>query len=317
MGIKNFLFLVSMLAALSGCQSIATKRNLPPEQVPAPVQSQLPGDQSLPQTLAQPTIPPVQGNPLTVGLFLGPGAMRSYAHIGVMRVLQRAQVPIVVIGGMEWGSIMAASYALSKGANEVEWEMMKLKKDQLPSASLLSHDLKPKDSQDLFNFLSAAFGTKDLATGNIPFRCATTDGDQVEFISQGKAREQLVKCAALPPLFSFYQRAGRNYISGALSPGDWPGELRRLGAQVIIYVDVISRGSVMTDKRYSGDAELKALWLAVRAISKQQHLFANLTIEIPSDMDLSDYDHRHDAIALGEQAALTNLDAIKQAIGLH
>jgi predicted acylesterase/phospholipase RssA len=315
MGTKNFLFLVSILAVLNGCQTIANRSTQVPPLVP--IQSQIPTDQSFPQTLPQTTTPPVQGNPLNVGVFLGPGAMRSYAHIGVLRALQRAQIPIVVIGGMEWGSIIGASFALSKGANEVEWEMMKLKKEQLPSSTLLSRDLKPKDSQDLFNFLSSAFASKDLASGNIPFRCATTDGDQVEFISQGKAREQLVKCAALPPLYSFYERAGKSYISGALSPGDWPGELRKLGAQFIVYVDVVSRGNIMTDKRYTGDSELKALWLAVRATSRQQHLFANFTIEIPSDMDLSDYDHRRDAIALGEQAALNSLGTIKQAIGVH
>jgi len=78
-----------------------------------------------------------------------------------------------------------------------------VKKDQLPSSTLLNSNPQPKDPQELFNFLNASFGARDLASGNIPFRCSTTDGDQVELVSQGKAREQLMKCAVLPPLFSF------------------------------------------------------------------------------------------------------------------
>jgi len=305
---------VGILLTLPSCQT-ATHKNSGP-QVEAPPPNLSPQDHSFPQTLPQTSIPQI-GKVLPVGVFLGPGAMRAYAHIGVLRALQRAQIPIVAIGGMEWGSIIGASFALSKAANGVEWEMMKLKKDQLPSSGLLNGGLQPKDPQELFNFLSTSFGTKDLGSGNIPFRCSTTDGDQVELISQGKAREQLVKCAVLPPLFSFYQRAGKNYISGALSPADWPTEFRKLGVQFIIYVDVISSGPFMTDKNYSGNSELKALWLAVRGISKQQHLFANLTIEVPMDMDLSDYDHRREAVIQGEQTATKFLPYLEKTIGMQ
>lgn len=315
MAIKNFLFLVLTVVTtlvLSSCQTVNHRTSGP--QVEAPPPNLAPKDQSFPQTLPQTTAPQV-GKVLPVGVFLSAGAMRAYAHIGVLRALQRAQIPIVAVGGLEFGSIIGASFALAKGANGVEWEMMKLKKEQLPSSTLLN-SAQPKDPQELFNFLSSSFGTKDLASGNIPFRCSTTDGDQVQIISQGIAREQLVKCAVLPPLYSFYQRAGKNYISGALSPADWPSEFRKLGVQFIIYVDVISSGTFMTDKS-TNNSELKALWLAVRGISKQQHLFANLTIEVPMDMDLSDYEHRRDAVAQGEQTAIKFLPYLEKTIGMQ
>ncbi len=296
---KNFLFLRIALSlfllALVGCQTVNHKyaqgKSEPPAKTEPPPRSQAP----------------------PVGVFLGPGAMRAYAHIGVLRVLQRAKVPIVVIGGTEWGSIIGASYSISKGANGVEWEMMKLKKEQLPSSNLLNNRPEPKDPQELFEFLNASFGRNDLDSGSIPFRCPTTDGDQIDLIGRGKAREQLVKCAVLPPLYSFYQRAGKTYVSGALSPVDWPGEFRKLGAQYLIYVDVISSGKIILKE---SSPELKALWLAVREISKQQHLVANLTIEVPIDMDLTDYDHRREAVAQGEQAATKYLPGLMTALGI-
>src|ERR1700683_4335841 len=138
MEIKNFLFLLIVVIGLAGCQTakVSTEQNPLPQSPKNPT----PQDQSFPQTLPQATTPEL-GKPLAVGVYLGPGAMRSFAHIGVLRVLQRNQIPIVAIGGMEWGSIVAASYALSKGVNEVEWEMMKLKKEELPSPGLLNRDL--------------------------------------------------------------------------------------------------------------------------------------------------------------------------------
>jgi NTE family protein len=324
MAIKNFLFLVVLLTLLvSGCNTFHHREDQGNQpvgpvgegQAPAQPTPRKASDYNIPQTLP-PALFPQPGRTLPVGVFLGPGAMRSYAHIGVLRALQRAQVPIVAIGGMEWGSIMAASYALGKSANQVEWEMMKLKREELPTSGLLNRELKPKDPQDLFNFLNVVFGNKDLSQGGIPFRCATTDGNQVEFISRGKAREQLIRCAALPPLYGFYERAGRHWISGALSPGDWPAEFKKLGVQYIIYVDVISHGNFLTEKT-SGQPDLKALWVAVKAISSQQHIFSNFNIDVDSDMDLSDFEHRRDAIALGEKAAAVYLPEISKAIGLH
>lgn len=146
---KNFLFfLVSLIAAdlFAGCQSIEIKHQAPqpypvkveqgqPTPVPQTPTTQNPNaNAGLPQVpMTQPPAPPTlngvpTGKLLPVGVWLGPGAIRSFAHIGVLRALQKSQVPIVAIGGMEWGSLVAASFATSRGANEVEWEMMKLRK---------------------------------------------------------------------------------------------------------------------------------------------------------------------------------------------
>lgn len=318
---KNFLFLVICLSSITSCTTVPhnQRRVSPPYSVepgqPTPVLPQQALTPNIPQNVVGMN-PPTPGQVLPVGIWLGPGAIRSYAHIGVLRVLQRAQIPIVAIGGSEWGSIVGASFALSKGANEVEWEMLKLKKEELPSVGLLSRQMSAQDPQELFNFLSSAFGEKDLGQSNIPFRCSTTDGQDTTFISSGKAREQLLRCAVLPPLYKFYDRAGKAWVSGAISPGNWPDELRKAGAQYIIYVDVINRGSLLTSKNYSNENQLKALWIALRSISQQQHLFANLTIEVPSDIDLVDFDRRREAIGLGEKAASDVVDGITKAIGL-
>ena len=130
-----------------------------------------------------------------------------------------------------------------------------------------------------------------------------------------KAREQLLRCAVLPPMYRFYDRAGKQWVSGAVSPADWPGELRRLGAQYIIYVDVISKGNFMTAQKYPNEQQLKALWMAVRAISKEQHLFANMTVEVPLDADLTDFDRRRDVMAAGERVANSYVNDILHAIG--
>jgi NTE family protein len=330
MAIKNFLFSLVALSLLTSCAGIerrhAQTEPLPvkvepgqaqPVQQVSPVGNTAPGAESgVPQTLPTETVP-APGQALPVGIYLGPGAIRSFAHIGVLRALQRAQIPIVAVGGMEWGSIIAASFALSRGANEVEWEMMKLHKSQLPSSSLLHHEVVATDPAPLYDFLRTIFGEKDLASGSVPFTCSTTDGNETVFVSKGKASDQLLRCSVLPPLYTFYDRAGKQWVSGAVSPGDWPGELRKMGAQFIIYVDVTSRGNLLSPGKYANGPALTALWYSLRSMSKQQHLFANLTIEVPSEIDLTDFDRRREAIAIGERAAQNYVPTILNAIGVR
>jgi NTE family protein len=311
---KNFLFLVLTLSLiLSGCQSMQ-RREAP--QPPSPQrQANQPPPAPVPGAPAA-EVKSTPGRAMPVGVYLGPGAMRAYAHVGVLRALQKAKIPIVAIGGLEWGSVVAASHALSRGANEVEWQMMKLRKDQIPEQGLLNRSPEPKDTAELFNFLRFVFADRDLDHGTIPFSCPAYDGEQTTFIEHGKARDGLLKCTVLPPLYNFYAQDGRQWISGAVSPGDWQGELKKAGAQYIIYVDVLSRGRALSSSQYSSAHQLKALWSAIRGISKQQQLFAHAVIEVPMDMDLGDYDKRRDAIAAGERAANTSINDILKAIGL-
>src|SRR5437016_1380576 len=152
---KNFLFLLSAsLLFLTSCSSI--ERRHAPKMTPMNP-SPLP-EQPVP-------MPVVPGRAFPVGIYLSPGGLRTYAQIGVLRALQRAQIPIVAIGGMEWGSVVAANYAMAHGVNEVEWQMMKLHREQLPASSLLHHELVPKGPQDLFSFLRFIFADKELDRG--------------------------------------------------------------------------------------------------------------------------------------------------------
>lgn len=282
-----------------------------------------PGTPGSPGAVAQgvtPTGTPLPAIPfkvLPVGVFFGPGSMRSFAHIGVLRALQQAGVPIVAVGGMEWGSVIAASFALSGKANEVEWQLMKLKAEQLPGLSLLHRELTASDPAQLSPFLKSIFAENTFERGQLPFRCPYTDGDQTLFVSRGLAREQLVKCVAVPPLFGSVDQNNKSWMSGAVNPGDWSGELKKAGAQFIIYVDVVSKGpSVHSSAKYASPSEVKALWAAIKTLSKAQHGFANLTIEVPMDFDLSDFSRRREAITMGEEAAKTSMNQTLRSIGV-
>jgi NTE family protein len=322
--IKSLLTVIFAFAFIS-CQSIdrrhspppptnssaGTPVNSPPEAKTKSYPVQQPVEPSSALTPASAKVPPI-------GIFLSPGAMRSFAHVGVLRVLQKAQLPIVAIGGMEWGSVVAALYSLSKSPFEVEWEMMKLKAEQLPTTNLLHRQLSPINVNESAPFLKAAFGEKDLNRANMSFRCPYTDGDQTFFVSRGIVKNQIEKCMAMPPIYSGIEASGKLTFAGSVAPGDWAGELHRAGAQFIIYVDVISKGNILANSgNYSDPQTLRALWYSIKSISKQQHQLANLTIEVPMDYDLGNFDRRREAIAMGEDAAKQALGTTLKAVGMQ
>ena len=57
---------------------------------------------------------------LKVGLALGGGAARGMAHVGVLRVLEREQIPIDVIVGTSMGAIIGGAYAATRDAEALE-----------------------------------------------------------------------------------------------------------------------------------------------------------------------------------------------------
>jgi NTE family protein len=247
-------------------------------------------------------------------VFLSAGGLRSFAHIGVLRVLRRAQVPVVVVSGVEWGALVAGIYSQSKGLNDVEWQMMKLRADQLPTKGLITRNFAARDSKELFQFTRFVFNEKRVESGASSFFCPTAEEDNVINIGEGLLKDEVLKCTVMPPLYSPVETGGHKYISGAVNPGDWVGEMKRRGAKYIIYVDVISRGKYFT-QNYANDSQIKALWSGVKATSKAQQPFAQAVIEVPLDMDLNDFDTRRDAIAAGERAAVAQLHMILKNIG--
>ena len=106
-----------------------------------------------------------------VGLILGPGGMKAYAHIGVLRELQRARVPVTAVAGLEWGAIIGGLYSVQGQANDAEWKAFKLREADLPSSGFLSSRAKAQPISTLNEFLETSFGTGAIEKAKIDFGC--------------------------------------------------------------------------------------------------------------------------------------------------
>lgn len=211
-----------------------------------------------------------QKKDLKVGLVLSGGGAKGLAHIGVLKVIEEAGVQIDYIGGTSMGAIIGGLYASGYSANQIDsifkvTDFEKLIQDNLPR-SVKSFYEKENDEkyaitlpfdhfkvgiplafskgQNVSNLLNRlTYRVSDINDFNklpIPFLCIATDietGKQV-ILNKGHLPQAIKASGAFPSLFSPVEIDGKYLIDGGVVNNYPLDEVKALGADVIIGVDV-------------------------------------------------------------------------------
>jgi NTE family protein len=306
---KNKKFLLTILALVFiACQSRPTRTETPPRPGPAPVPVKnaepsviTPAPVSPPVTLPKeetPAAPLPVGVTPKIALILGPGALRSYAHVGVVQELAKQKMPIHAIAGIEMGALVAAIYANKGQPYDVEWQMMKLKESDLVQKGLLSGQVKTGDVKALGEFMNIALSSSRAENSKVPFACPALqlEKQQVYVMSRGAYTDMLPYCLAFPPLFKPYQQN----VAGVLSLKAMVDAVRAKGATYVIYVDLLS-GPL---KLNNAETETHVLWsLAAESLNRKEK-GVDYIIRVPlRDYDLLDFNKRREMIQKGQQSA--------------
>ncbi len=201
-----------------------------------------------------------------VGLVLSGGGAKGAAHIGVIRAVEQAGIPIDYIAGTSMGAIVGGLYAMGYTTDELEqlvkmqdWEM--LLSDKSPRKQLspeqrerkgryilnipLSRSAKPKmdgfvRGRNLGNMLARlTVGYHDSISFDIlhiPFACVATNlanGDEV-VLRSGKLSAAIRASMAIPGVFTPVVMEGKTLVDGGLC-NNFPVDVaRRMGADIVI-----------------------------------------------------------------------------------
>ena len=179
-----------------------------------------------------------------VGLTLGGGGARGFAHIGVYEVLKRYKVPIDCISGCSIGAVVGAGIAQGKSAEELVNIVKEFSKHhptgiadiRLNNGSIFSGK---KVLKSLKKLIPEDLEFKDL---KIPFSVNAVDletGEQVIFDS-GPVLDAVLASSALPGIYPpvFYQ--DRLFVDGGIVNSIPVDVCRGMGAETIIAVDLKS-----------------------------------------------------------------------------
>jgi NTE family protein len=177
---------------------------------------------------------------MKVGLALGSGSARGFAHIGVIRALEAEGIPIDCVAGTSIGAIVGAVYAagvLSKGEkflNDFDWKDIRFLLDPLfPISGLLGG----KRIEKLFG---SFFDDRHIEDFPLPFAAVATDvttGEEVVF-RRGNAVKALRASMSLPGIFAPILFENRLLVDGGLVSPVPVKATRMLGADVVIAVNL-------------------------------------------------------------------------------
>lgn len=275
------MILLSLLF-LTSCQSrLFRQENQTPEQ-----SSEVTQDSGISSgSVLQITKAPSPHEQIQLGLILGPGGSKTFAHVGFLKEIQARKIPVHAIVGLEWGSLVAASFAAKGSAHEVDWQLSKLKES---GSNWLGNS--QSHIQDLLQPLKPFLSAYSAESTKIPFSCPSLNlkKSQVFMMNKGKLDQLLPYCLPYPPYFKVYEGtiAGPREIQQAVD------YLRRQGANYIVLVNVLAG--------INQNEPINWLELSYDMKRKWPGVHERLDIVI-SDQNISDFKSRQELIQLGSE----------------
>ena len=291
-------------------------------------------------TFSQEPIKPRQ----KVGLVLSGGGAKGFAHIGVLKVLEQAGVKIDYISGTSIGAVVGGLYASGYNATQIDsifkdTDFNNLITDFIPRSSKNFYEKRNDELYALilpmnkfkvgipvalskgmynFNLLSRLTNNvrhvRDFNKLPIPFLCIATDietGEQV-ILDKGCLPQALLASSAFPSLFSPVEIDGKLLVDGGVSNNYPIDEIRKLGADIIIGVDVQDD---LKDKNNLNDATKILVQITnLQMIQKMRLNKASTDIYIKPEVNgfgIISFADTQEIIKKGEEAAFSVFEKIK------
>ncbi|MFA5927852.1 MAG: patatin-like phospholipase family protein [Candidatus Margulisiibacteriota bacterium] len=256
--------------------------------------------------------------PAKVGLVLGGGAARGIAHVGVVKVLAREQVPVKMIIGTSAGAIIGSLYAAGFDAGQIERasQAMNLFKMVFPSFNFKGLN----NSEVIAKYLEPYLGGKTFADLKLPMYVVATDlkTGKEKIFSSGSVIKALQASCSYPVLYTPAKIDKEHYIDGGFADNLPVRAMQDLGADFTIAVDVIPKVILTKEPQDAVTILNRAQDILLRRASNKDRQRADVLIEPVVENILSfEIMDQKKLIALGEEAAERAIPEIKRKLGLN
>ncbi|MCE2918133.1 MAG: patatin-like phospholipase family protein [Rubrivivax sp.] len=267
-----------------------------------------------PAVLAPPKPPP---RPPKIGLALGGGAARGFAHIGVIQVLEEAGLRPEFVVGTSAGSLVAALYASGKTPAEMAALALAMDEGAITDWAFPSRGLIRGEA--LARWVRDATGNRQIEAMRLPLGIVATDLDSGSAIlfRRGDAGTAVRASSAVPAVFQPVKIGNREYVDGGLVSPVPVRFARQMGAEFVIAVDISSP----PDGNATGDLMkmlLQTFAIMGRSINAFELKEADVVLR-PSlaGVGSADFTARSRAIQAGREAALKQLPEIRALLGVR
>ena len=289
------LGLAALLMVLAACTTVK-----PPEVVVQPELPQAPAPRKVPK----------------LGLALGGGAARGFAHIGVIQVLEENGIKPDMVVGTSAGSVVAAFYASGKTGAQLQWLADSMDESQLTDWTVPFMSRGMLRGEALGRYINTQLNGAKIEDLKIPLGIVATDlqsGDGILF-RRGDIATAVRASSAVPSVFEPVRIGNKDYVDGGLVSPVPVRYARQMGADIVIAVDISSRpeDAKTTDML---KVLLQTFSIMGKSISQLEMAQAEVVVRpAMSDVGSTEFAARKKSIEAGRAAMKLALPALKAAL---
>ena len=289
--IRNCILFSLLAMAVAGCTT-------PP--VAGPVQS----------------VPPTSKLPPRIGLALGGGAARGFAHVGVIQVLEEAGIRPTLVAGTSAGSLVAAIYASGKNGAQLQQVAETMDEAAIADWSLQIFSRGALRGEALARYVNTQVNSRLIESMPLPLGIVATDlntGLDTLF-QRGDTGTAVRASSAVPAVFQPVRISGRDYVDGGLVSPVPVRAARKMGAELVIAVDISSppEGNLTGGTL---DILLQTFTIMGKSINAFELRDADVVVRpVLTGISSADFGARKRSIEAGRQAMLLALPQLRVAI---
>lgn len=292
----------AIAAVLAGCQSVPKQPVPPTVERPAPA----------PVVVVPPPPPPPK--PPRLGLALGGGAARGFAHIGVIQALEESGIRPDLVVGTSAGSLVAALYASGKSGTELAALADSMDETAFADWSYPTRGLIRGEA--LARYVREHTGGRTIEQMRLPLGIVATDLDsgQAILFQRGDPGAAVRASSAVPAVFQPVKIGTREYVDGGLVAPVPVRFARQMGAEVVIAVDI----SAAPEGNPTSDAMrmlLQTFAIMGRSINSLELRDADVVLRPRlAGFASADFANRKRAIQAGREAMFAQLGELRERV---
>tara|TARA_B110001454_G_scaffold219198_1_gene251685 strand:+ start:266748 stop:267764 length:1017 start_codon:yes stop_codon:yes gene_type:complete len=248
-----------------------------------------------------------------VGVIFGPGGGKVFGQIGVLQEFQKNKIPIYNVAGIEMGALAASLYAWRGSANDMEWQMFKIKSEDIIKKGLISSK-RAGDFDVIQSIVKSALHNLKAEDFKKPFACPALnlEKNKMYVMNRGNIEALLPYCIPYPPLFKPYQKN----ISAVRELKALADHLRKQGANYIVLINVLGGSAFKTPINESDSVE-NLVWAEISSqmVKESAHVDHTITINLDS-YSVLDFENKRDMMQKGSSQANRAVRSLAEKLGL-
>lgn len=252
--------------------------------------------------------------PIKVGIALGGGAAKGFAHIGVIKMLEANGLAPAVVAGTSAGSVVGALYASGMNAFELQGKAVALDEVRIRDLQLSSGGLLL--GQKLEDFVNEQVRHQPLERLAKPFVAVATrleDGERTVF-GRGNTGQAVRASSSVPGVFQPVAIGKYHFVDGGVVSPVPVDAARQLGADVVVAVDISNKARGQTPAGMLATIG-QSIAIMGQKLGEAELSRADVIVR-PQVLDIgaTDFSQRASAILEGEKAALAAMPQIRERI---